>query len=367
MKWTWQLDNWPNFGFDVETIQNYELEYLKNSGKLFGATIHLDDSQKEQIKINLLAEEAYSTSFIEGEILNRDSVQSSIGKHLGIKVTVNKSHPRENGISEMLVDLYLNFKKALSHKMLFAWHEMLMNRRRDLDYIGAYRKHDDAMQIVSANIGTPKLFYEAPPSKTIPAEMKQYITWFNNAAQDKTMPTVVFAAIAHIYFEQIHPFEDGNGRIGRALAEKALSIRLNMPSLNSISKIIEQDKTKYYDSFFMCNQSLNLNNYLKYFSTLLLAAQDYSYETVVFIIAKNKLFTKFQYQLNDRQTKVIIRIFDEGIEGFKGGLSAKNYRSISHAPHATATRDLQALTEIGVLTKTGELKSTRYFLNLKSD
>ena len=215
MKWTWQLDNWPNFEFDIESIQNFETEYLKNSGKLFGATIHLDEEQKEQIKINLLTEEAYSTSFIEGEILNRDSVQSSIRKHLGIKAVVNKSHPRENGISEMLVDLYFNFKKTLTHKMLFDWHEMLMNGRRDIDYIGEYRKHDEPMQIVSANIAMPKVFYEAPPSKIVTAEMKQYITWFNKAAQDKTIPTLAFAAIAHIYFEQIHPFEDGN-EIGRA-------------------------------------------------------------------------------------------------------------------------------------------------------
>lgn len=363
MEWVWQNKNWPIFEFDSPNIADFERTFIQNSGRMMGAIQHLEENNLDILKIELLSQEAISTSSIEGEILNRDSVQSSIRKHLGLKSDFRKVPPNASGISEMMVNLYLHFNVPLTHETLFEWHKMLMNGRRDVETIGDYRQHAEPMQIISGNYNSPKVFYEAPPSSQVFAEMDRFLQWFNQKLLDNSLPTLIFAGIAHLYFEMIHPFEDGNGRIGRALVEKAISLRLKSPSLNSLAKVIELEKKEYYASIQTCNNQLTINNYLKYFSELVLKSQDYSYKMVNFLIFKTKFFSKFQNELNARQEKVLSRIFDEGLEGFKGGLSAGNYKTITGASNATTTRDLQELLALKAITKTGELKHTRYFLN----
>ena len=365
MQWIWQLPDWPNFDYDGQKYLTFEADFLHNAGKFNGASQHLDGIEKEILKVEVLSQEAVSTSGIEGEILDRDSVQSSIRKHLGLKTDGRKIPANASGVSEMLVDLYLHFDEPLSHQILFDWHRMLMNGRRDIEFIGAYRGHQEPMQIVSGNYNNPQVFYEAPPSASVPTEMEKYILWFNKSVHNLKIPSIVFAGIAHVYFEIIHPFEDGNGRIGRALVEKALSQRLKSATLNSLSKVIENNKKAYYHAVSTCNCQLNLDTYLEYFLPLILDAQSYSYQTVAFLIAKAKFFQKFANELNTRQKKAVLRIFDEGINGFKGGLSAANYRAITSTSNATATRDLQELLAINALIKTGQLKSTRYFLKIE--
>ena len=364
MKWIWELPTWPNFEFDSQLYTTFEAEFLQNAGKFKGASYHLEGQENEILRVEILSQEAVSTSSIEGEIIDRESVQSSIRKHLGLKADGRKIPANASGVAEMLVDLYLNFEKQLTHKMLFDWHAMLMNGRRDIEYLGTYRGHAEPMQIVSGNYNNQKVFYEAPPSLTIKTQMDSYIQWFNDAAVNTNLPTIIFAGIVHLYFEMIHPFEDGNGKIGRALVEKALSQRLRTATLNSLSKAIETDKKAYYAAISSCNFQINLDKYLGYFSTLILKAQQRSYQTIEFLIAKTKFFQKFSNQLNPRQEKVILRVFEEGIEGFKGGLSAANYKVIAGTSNATSTRDLQHLLEINAFFKTGQLKGTRYFLNL---
>ena len=364
MKWIWELSGWPNFEFDSHFIEQFERDFLQNAGKFNGAAQHLVASENDILKVEMLSQEAISTSSIEGEILDRDSVQSSIRKHLGLKTDTRKTPPNANGVSEMLVDIYLHFNHKLTHEMLFSWHSMLMKGRRDIGYVGEYRGHEEPMQIISGNYNSPKIFYEAPPSSIVYFEMGKYIEWFNGASKNHKIPTILFAGIAHVYFEMIHPFEDGNGRIGRALVEKALSIRLNAATLNSLSKVIELDKKAYYSAFGLCNTQLNLDKYLQVFSKLILDAQLYSYKTIEFLIIKTKYFQKFSNAFNNRQEKAILRIFEEGIGGFKGGLSAANYRAITGTSNATATRDLQELVEIGAFIKTGQLKGTRYLLEI---
>ncbi len=363
MVWAWQNKNWPNFEFDSSKILELETKFIQNSGKIIGAIQHLEEDNLETLKIELLSQEAISTSNIEGEIINRDSVQSSIRRHLGLKTDFRKIPPNTAGIAEMTVNLYLNFEQPLSHNTLFEWHKMLMNGRRDVEVIGGYRVHNEPMQIISGNYNLPQIFYEAPPSASVKPEMDRFIAWFNQKAKDKTFSILAFAGISHLYFEMIHPFEDGNGRIGRALVEKAISLRLNSPTLNSLAKVIDLEKKQYYAAIQACNTSLNIEKYLLYFSNMILKSQDYSYKIANFIIFKGKLFIKFQHILNTRQQKVLLRIFEEGPEGFKGGLSAGNYKTISNASSATTTRDLQELLAWDILYKTGELKHTRYFLN----
>jgi Fic family protein len=364
MKWVWEHKNWPNFEYDATALLEYEKIFYTNTGIILGVFSHLANNNLEHLKIDILTQEAVSTSSIEGEILQRASVQSSIRKHLGLKTDNLKIPPNAAGVAEMMTDVYLHFDKPLSNETFFNWHSMLMNGRRDIETIGDYRKHEDVMQIVSGNLSMPKIFYEAPPSKKVYAEMKKLIVWCNKNFDNVSI--LVLAGIAHLYFEIIHPFEDGNGRIGRALIEKLISQKMKSPALNSFAKVIEQNKRAYYDALQSCNNSLNINTWLQFFSKMLLESQQYTIQMVNFIVSKNKFFEKYKAVLNTRQEKVLIRIFEEGLEGFKGGLSAANYKTISGASPATTTRDLLDLVNLKMLTKKGELKHTRYYLNLEN-
>ncbi len=365
MQWIWQQNNWPRFKYDALALLPLENEFYKNAGIIKGSISHLEKTGAEQLKIELLTQEAVSTSSIEGEILKRESVQSSVRKHFGLKTDNRKVQANEAGIAEMMVDVYLNFDTPLSHDTLFLWHKMLTNGRRDLEVIGNYRQHTEPMQIISGNLRAPKLFYEAPPSKQVPGEMEQFIKWYNvQIAAANGLPVLIFAGMVHLYFEVIHPFEDGNGRIGRALVEKAISQKLKAPALNSFAKIIEGNKKEYYAALQSCNHNLTIDGWLLFFYKTILASQQYSINLVSFLVAKSKFFNKYNNVLNERQEKVLLRVFEEGLEGFKGGLSAANYKTIANASPATATRDLQQLVNIKALKRTGELKHTRYFLTL---
>lgn len=227
---------------------------------------------------------------------------------------------------------------------------------------GGYRTHKELMQIVSNQYGETKVFFEAPPSRQILHEMSAFIQWFN--AQKEGGSILGQAALSHLYFESIHPFEDGNGHIGRALVEKLLSQRLRRPTLIAISQVIEERKKEYYERLGACNRSLDATAWVKFFAEVILEAQEKALENVEFLITKSRLMNQLIGQLNKRQEKVLLRMFAEGPKGFSGGLSAENYLSITKASRATATRDLTDLVEKGVLYKTGELRHTRYWLNV---
>ncbi len=367
MKWSWQLKKWPNFELDYAELASYEIDFQRSVGKVNGVLHHFDKGNNDLLKIEILTQEAMSTSEIEGEILNRDSVQSSIRRQLGLQTSRNKSNANEAGIAELMVDVYTHFDQKLSKTTLCNWHKMVTNGRRDIDVIGDYRNHLEPMQIVSGNLSNQKLFYEAPPSKMLNEEMRVFIKWYNaNLKNQNDFPTLVFAGITHLYFEMIHPFEDGNGRIGRALVEKAISQRINAPSLNSFAKIIETKKKKYYNALQACNHTIVITPWLIYFSKTVLESQEYTFKLIDFLINKTKFFTKYKSMINERQEKVLLRIFDEGLNGFKGGLSAGNYQSIASTSPATATRDLQQLVDMGALRKQGELRHARYWLVLES-
>ncbi len=366
MKWNWQQDDWPNFRYDSLVLKGLEEQFLHRSGLLFGAYKHINDNEKDALTVDLISTEALKTSEIEGEILNRDSIQSSIRRSFGLETDNRKIPPAERGIAEMMVDLYQNYDKPLSHQTLFDWHKMLTLGRRDLHDIGRYRTHDGAMQIISGPLHRPKVHYEAPPSVSMKAEMKAFIDWFKKTgpAGKEPLSALTRAGIAHFWFVSIHPFEDGNGRIGRAVAEKALSECLGQPVLLALSQTIQNNKKAYYSMLEQSNKTNEITEWLKYFSKTILEAQDDTQTQIDFLIEKARFFDKFRGQLNKRQEKVVLRIFKEGPKGFKGGLSAENYITITGTSRATATRDLQDLLKKGALTKTGEFKSTRYYLKI---
>jgi Fic family protein len=294
-------------------------------------------------------------------------VQSSIRRHLGLDTDNRRIQSAERGIAEMMVDLYLNFSKPLLQTTLFQWHTMLTGGRRDLKDYGSYRSHNEPMQVVSGPLHNPKVHFEAPPSKDVKKEMDDFISWFARTAPDgeDQLPALTRAGVAHLYFVSIHPFEDGNGRIGRAIAEKALSQCFGQPTLIALSQIIQSNRKAYYDALERNNKDTEITNWLIYFAKTVMDAHDYTQNIIDFLIEKTKLYDRVRGLLNDRQEKAIERMFREGLAGFKGGLSAEKYINITKTSRATATRDLQDLVEKGMLIKTGELKGTRYYLNIR--
>jgi len=366
MKWNWQKQSWPQFTFDKDAVAPYEAQFLQHSGIFLGALKYLPTEDKTNLTVDLISNEALKTSEIEGEILNRDSVRSSIRRHFGLDTAKRKVPIAEQGIADMMTDLYRNYGTPLSDKQLFAWHKMLGRGRRDLTQIGAYRTHKEAMQIISGPVGKQKIHFEAPPSIKIPMEMKNFIRWFNDSGPETCQPLAALtrAGIAHLYFVCIHPFEDGNGRIGRAIAEKSLSQWLGHPTLIALAQTIESQRKAYYQALQENNRNLEITGWLVYFATTVLDAQGYTQRLIDFLIEKTKLYDHLAVKFNPRQEKVLARMFSKGLEGFKGGLSAENYLAITKTSRATATRDLQDLVAIGALQRTGERKHTRYTLNI---
>lgn len=366
MTWNWQQPGWPDFSYDSKALEPLEQQFLRQSGEFVGACKHIGSDDQETLRIELISEEAVKTSAIEGEVLNRDSVQSSLRHQLGLGAEQPGIDPAERGIAEMMVDLYRNFAAPLADATMFAWHGMLLSGDKKISVIGDYRKHADAMQVVSGPDYKRTVHFEAPPSSRMTDEMRRFITWFNETAPNgnNPLPALTRAGIAHLYFVCIHPFEDGNGRIGRALAEKSLAQNLAQPSLIALAYTIERKRKDYYAALERNNKELEITAWLTYFAGTILEAQRNTISRVDFFVVKARFYEKFRGQLNERQDRVIARMFREGLDGFKGGLSADNYITISKTSRATATRDLQDLVEKGALTRTGELRHTRYALNL---
>lgn len=366
--WNWQLKEWPHFSYDENTLKKLELRFSQNIGTVLGAFRHVNDNEKDQFIIEILSNEALKTSEIEGEYLDRDSIQSSIKKNLGLGIDKRKVAPAEFGISEMMVDLYRNYNLPLAHEQLFNWHKMLTNGRRDLTDIGTYRTHEDAMQVVSGRLDKPNVHFEAPPSYKMEQEMELFVSWFNNTHindQNSVLP-LVRAGISHLYFVSIHPFEDGNGRIARALAEKSISQSIGQPALISLSKTIEVNKKAYYESLENNNKTCDITDWLVYFGHTVLEAQEDTLKLIDYLIEKAKFYDRYDTIMNERQSKVVKRLFDSGHKGFEGGLSAENYTRIAKTSASTATRDLKDMVDKQMLSKTGELKSTRYWLNISN-
>lgn len=366
MTWNWQQKEWPEFAYDPAPLKELEGRFLHESGLLLGAYAHFNESDKMELAVDLISNEALKSSEIEGEMLDRDSLQSSIRRNFGLPTDHRRIPPAEQGMAEMMLNLYHDFARPLTHETLFDWHARLMSGRRDLNDIGCYRTSEEPMQVVSGTIYDPKIHFEAPLSEAVPREMDRFIRWFNDSAPggSSPLPALTRAGIAHLYFVSIHPFEDGNGRIARALSGKALAQSLKQPTLIALSQVIEKHKKDYYAQLNQHNHSLHITSWLRYFAETILVANDYSQRLIDFLLAKTKLYDRIRGKLNERQEKVLNRMFQEGLEGFKGGLSAENYISITGISRATATRDLQHLLDIGALTRTGALKSTRYWLNL---
>ena len=362
MVYNWQRDDWPDFRFDLhEAIRELLIQIALHAGNSSGLLEGLPEDMETEAVLELMISEAIETSEIEGESLQHADVMSSIKNHLGLAVpTLPVRDQAAEGVGRMTVRVRKEFQSPLNEGMLFEWHKLLMEGRGIP--VGQWREGDDPMQVVSGRIDKPTVHFQAPPSAQVPHEMKRFIRWFNDS--EKALAGPVRSAVAHLYFESIHPFEDGNGRIGRAVSEKALSQGLGHPALLSLSKTIVADKKAYYDALKSAQKHNEITGWIEYFVKTVLQAQINAEEDIRFVLKKAKFLGRFESRFNPRQKKAVDRMFKAGSSGFEGGMNARKYVSITKTSKATATRDLQALVAMGALRPSGGGRSTSYHLNL---
>lgn len=369
--YNWQLEDWPTFHYSLQAVLCDLMLLNEKLGCLRGEFQHLDASLQTEAMLDVLVAEITKNADIEGETLNRQDVRSSIKNKLGLTPhPLSVKDKRVNGMVEMTLDARAHFNEPLTETMLFDWHLMLFSASPNFNLrVGAYRDDEEPMQVVSGHHGRWIVHFEAPPSRRLPEEMKAFVNWFNRTAPGKknAIPyPSVRAAIAHLYFESIHPFEDGNGRIGRVIAEKALSQGLGYPVFLSLSQAIEKNKAAYYEQLKTASRTNKITTWITYFTQMITEAHAMVEAQIQFTLNKTRILDRYQSLMNERQLKAILRMFKAGVEGFEGGMSAKKYMIIANTSKATATRDLQALVEIGVLHEIGEGRSTRYEINLAS-
>jgi len=366
MTWNWQQPDWPIFTWDRARLEIAEQQFLVGGGVLVGTVKHLGSQDQDELTIDAMSSEALTTSEIEGEILDRASVQSSIRKQMGLETDRRRVGPAEQGIAEMMVDLYRSFADPLSEDMLFRWHRMVMAGGRNLKDVGRYRTGAEPMQVVSRAMYESKVHFEVPPSSEVEAEMRRFMAWFKRTGPrgEEPLPALTRAGIAHLYFESIHPFEDGNGRIGRAVAEKSMAESLGRPTLMALAATILAQRKSYYGALEAANKHNEITTWLAWFAGVVIESQHRTIALVEFLIDKAKLLDRLKDHLNERQEKALLRMLHEGPEGFKGCLSAGKYCAITGASPATATRDLVDLVAKGALVRAGERKHARYQLGV---
>ena len=363
MSYNWQRKDWPDFSCDLASLEASLLIFSERMGRTRGLLEGLSEDEQTASVIDMMVAEAVKTSEIEGEMISRADVMSSIKNNLGLNPTPELVRDRmAEGVAELMLDVRESFAEPLSEDKLLIWHKMLMKGNGTVQ-VGAWRSHEEPMQVVSGRIGRQKVHYEAPPSSRVPAEMKAFVQWFNDTGSGgkRAMASpLVHSALAHLYFETIHPFEDGNGRIGRAISEKALSQGFNRPVLLSLSRAIEANRNAYYDALQAAQSYNDITAWVAYFVAMVIEAQTQAEEHVEFTLNKAKLFNRFGSELNERQLRVLRRMLEEGPKGFQGGMSAKKYITMTKASKATATRDLQDLVSRGIIVAVGGGRSTRY-------
>ena len=364
--YNWQRKEWPKFTYTVDKLHEIAILFAQEFGLVNGLILGLNEELKQETLLEILISEAIKTSEIEGEYMSREDVMSSIKNNLGVKPTVLVKDKRASGIAKLMLEVNQDINQVLNLDSILGWHKVLMEYDPKIN-AGEWRKGAEPMQVISGAYGREIVHYEAPPSENVPAEMGNFIDWYIHSelpVNDHISKALLKTAIAHLYFESIHPFEDGNGRIGRSLAEFTLSQGLQSSALLSMSKIIEQDKNKYYDQLKSAQRSLDITDWIDYFAQLILDAQKDAKELIQFTLKKAKFFDKYGKQLNERQLKAIQRMLENGNAGFEGGMTAKKYIAITKTSKATATRDLQDLHEMGVFAPEGAGRSVRYELVL---
>lgn len=367
--YNWQFPDWPQFHFELLLEEELLFDLIERVGRVSGLVEGLSVEDQMAVQIDLMIAEAMKTSAIEGEFPNQEHIRSSIQYNLGITQDLKSIRDRSAiGLGSTMVDVRRTFQDPLTEQKLFEWHQWLLGDKLHI-HAGAWRTGKEPMRVASGAIGREVIHFEAPPSDKVPEEMRRFIQWFNDSmpqGRSDLKRALIRAAISHVYFESIHPFEDGNGRIGRVIAEKALAQTLGRPLLFSLSRSIEENRQAYYDALQQAQRSLDITGWIVFFMQMILTAQTDTEAMLDFTLKKGKFFDQYRDVLNERQRKVITRMFEEGVKGFSGGMNARKYMSIASTSKATATRDLQELVSMGALKLMGTAggRSTCYEVNL---
>ncbi len=314
-----------------------------------------------------------ATAAIEGEKLDPTAVRSSVMRRLGLSDT--GPHDRHvDGLVEVLGDAVTAFELPLNHDRLHRWQAALFPGGTSgitRIAVGRYRDHPDPMQIVSGRLGKEKVHYEAPPSARVPAEMNKFLKWFAATApvagKLPRMDGLARAAIAHLWFESIHPFEDGNGRIGRAIVDMAIAQDQGSAlRLYSLSRQLLDCRAAYYDALNHAQRGgVDVSAWVAWFVLQIGAACTRSSQVIDGAIEKSRFWVRHAgVDLEPRERKVLQRLLDDGDGGFNGGMNADKYMKMTAVSKATATRDLAGMLDAGLLWTRGQGKALRYYINV---
>lgn len=348
--YTWELKDWPHFRFDHAAAEYWTQKALAASQRILGAMSVVPEDLGSEARLDLLVSAAIETSAIEGEALNREDVCSSIKNHFlkpDEKVAVHD--PVAAGISAVILEVMDLYGEALTEQRLHHWNKLVLPGCGSSSFSGAWRTHSDAMQIVSGAIHNPTMHFEAPPSSRVPADMKVFLDWFNNDSLE--LPGVARAAIVHLWFETIHPYEDGNGRVGRAVADVAVSQMLEQPLMMSLATVLSKHRKAYYQQLNTASkETLDVTPWVNWFGERVVEALDGSIQVIQYVVKKARFWDSLNNRdLNDRQLKLIRKMLGHDAPGFEDGINAKKYQNLTRCSKATATRDLQNLVAQGVL------------------
>ena len=363
--WIHEHQNWPNFTWDAETLAFKLADIRHRQGRLLGRMEGLGFELKREASLSTLTKDVVKSSAIEGENLNPEEVRSSIARRLGIDMAGLIPASRDvEGMVEMMLDTTQQFSKALTQNRLFDWHAALFPTGRSGMHkitVGGWRTVEAGpMQVVSGPIGKEKVHFEAPTAERLDKEMEAFLAWL--ACEDDTDP-VIRAGIAHLWFVTIHPFEDGNGRIARAIGDMALARADGISDrFYSLSSQIELERKRYYDQLESQQRATpDITEWLSWFLDCLGRAISNAETTLGNVLFKAQLWDMInQKPVNDRQRLIINRMLEDDFGGF---MNTSKYAKLAKCSNYTALRDIQELKERGILVRNpGGGRSTSYRL-----
>jgi len=357
IKWIWQHPNYPKFNYDKSKLVELIGEIDYHRGILDGMSKLFTQEDIRKIEIDTLTDEAINTSLIEGEIFKRQSVRSSFRKKLD-KDFDGRNDKYSTAITDSLVEILIDSninKENLNIQRLHGWHNCLFeNSYTKLSKINVakFRDHDD-MEVISGAIGYEKVHYKAVPVAKIAKDMEDFLEYCNKDKEN----IYIKSAIAHLWFVSIHPYDDGNGRVSRAITDYILSKHScnTQFKLYSISTAINNDRKGYYDILdkttnLFINKTFDITPWLRWYLGILKNAMVNSLKNIEYVIEKTKFWDIHRnHPLNKRQIKVLNKVLDMGIENFEGGINTKKYISLTKVSKATAIRDISQLVSLGCI------------------
>ena len=367
----WQSPLWPEFQVDLAALQPALAAARYAQGRAMGLASHLQLMDFGDLQLQGWADEAMATAQIEGEILHVNSVRASAARRLGLAdAKAMERDARTEATLDVLQAVIEHSHQALTHDTLHGWQAALFpTGRSGIQKIrtGAYRDHAEPMQIVTPRMGKPDIVhYQAPHSADVQAQMTRLVDWFNGSLHQTD--GLVRAALAHLWLEAIHPFEDGNGRVGRALVEMALAQDLKTDKrLWSLSQQMWLDRSGYYAQLQIATgqADMDVTPWVQWFVGCVQKAADATWENMQVAMRKTRFWAELREQhpqLTPTQIKAINKLYDVGPDGFVNGISTEKYVNLCRVSRATAYRELTALSEMRVLVQTGAGRGTRYKL-----